>query len=136
MNRIYTLDSLPALAGEFWETYGDKTVFTFSGELGAGKTSFIQALCRAKQVEDLVSSPTFSLINEYRYPGGTIYHMDLYRIKDEEEAIRSGIEDSLYSGAICLVEWPERAPDLFPEGTIHVSLETVDESSRKIWITL
>ena len=103
--------------------------------MGAGKTTFIQALCKAKKVEDLVGSPTFSLINEYRFPEGIIYHLDLYRLKDEEEAIRAGIEDCLYSGEICLVEWPERAPGIFPPDTLHLLIEELDEMKRKIKVT-
>ena len=114
--------------------YADKKVFAFGGKMGVGKTTFIHALCEAKKVKDVVSSPTFSLINEYSYPGGTIYHLDLYRLKDEEEAIRAGIEDCLYSDDICLVEWPERASGIFPPGTLHLLIETVDKTRRKIRI--
>jgi tRNA threonylcarbamoyladenosine biosynthesis protein TsaE len=77
-----------------------------------------------------VSSPTFSIINEYSYDGGTVYHIDLYRLKDEEEAIRAGVEDCLYSGNICLVEWPERAAAIFPAHTVHVYLDAADEQTR------
>ncbi len=135
MKRIFTLSTIQSLAQEFWSIYGDKKVFAFGGQLGAGKTTFIHALCEEKKVTDWVGSPTFSLINEYRYPEGTIYHLDLYRLKDEEEAIRAGIEDCLYSGDICLVEWPERAPGIFPPGTLHLLIETIDKNRRKIRVT-
>ncbi len=85
-----------------------------------------------KNVKETVSSPTFSIINEYSYPGGILYHLDLYRLKDEQEAIRAGVEDCLYSGEICLVEWPERAPGIFPEDTLEIFLEIQDENTRKI----
>ena len=106
--------------------------------MGAGKTTFIHALCDAKGVKDRVSSPTFSLINEYEYDAGEnqpkkkIYHIDLYRLRDEEEARQAGIEDCLDGGQICLVEWPEKAPDLFPPDTFHVTIEVIDEQTRSL----
>lgn len=100
--------------------------------MGAGKTSFIRALCKLKNVKETVGSPTFSIINEYSFPGGLIYHLDLYRLKNEEEAIRAGVEECLTSGEICLVEWPDRAPGIFPEDTLGISLETMDEITRKL----
>jgi tRNA threonylcarbamoyladenosine biosynthesis protein TsaE len=100
--------------------------------MGAGKTSFIRALCAVKNVQDTIGSPTFSIINEYKYSGGRIYHLDLYRLKDEAEAIRAGVEDSLYSGDICLVEWPERAPGIFPADTLGITLQTINETTRKL----
>lgn len=135
MNRIFTLSSLPALAGEFWRAYPDKKIFAFRGGLGAGKTTFIHALCREKKVSDTLSSPSFPLINEYHYPGGILYHLDLYRLQGEEEAVRAGIEDCLYSGQICLVEWPGRAPGIFPPETLQLDIEILDETHRKITIT-
>jgi tRNA threonylcarbamoyladenosine biosynthesis protein TsaE len=132
MERIFSLSAIQPLAREFWSVYAGKKIFCFSGELGAGKTTFIHALCEVKKVADSVSSPTFPIINEYAYPGGTIYHIDLYRIKDEDEAIRAGVEDCLYSGDICLVEWPERARGIFPPGAVQVRMEPVGLSRRKI----
>jgi len=117
---------------EFWQLYKDKKVFAFEGEMGAGKTTFIHALCDAKQVSSTVGSPTFSIINEYGFPFGKIFHIDLYRLKDEEEAIRAGVEDCLYSGEICLVEWPQRAPGIFPPETVHISIGLLDRVTRKI----
>ncbi len=87
---------------------------------------------RAKGVTDVVGSPTFSIINEYRYPGGSIFHIDLYRLKDEAEAARAGVEDVLFSRELCLVEWPDRAPGIFPPDTIHLRLEALDRDTRKI----
>lgn len=135
MERAFTLSTIGAVAHEFWLAYADKKVIAIEGKMGAGKTTFIQALCEAKKVEDLVGSPTFSLINEYRFPDGIIYHLDLYRLKDDEEALRAGIEDCLYSGEICLVEWPERAPGIFPPGTLHLLIEVLDKTRRKIRVT-
>lgn len=138
MDRTFTLDAINAVAKEFWAHTKDRTVFAFHGPMGAGKTTFIHALCDEKGVKDVVGSPTFSLVNEYAYScEGTkkaIFHLDLYRIKDEEEAVRAGIEDVLYSGNICLAEWPEKAPGIFPPGTVHVYIELANNGSRHIKI--
>ncbi len=126
----FTLADIDVIATRFWQAFGQYKVFAFYGQMGAGKTTFIHALCNAKQVSNTVGSPTFSIINEYSYPGGVIQHMDLYRLKNEEEAVQAGVEDALYSGNTCLVEWPERIPNLFPENTINIYLESVDEQTR------
>jgi tRNA threonylcarbamoyladenosine biosynthesis protein TsaE len=132
MELRFQLQDIAHAAGVFWQAYPLQSVFAFHGDMGAGKTTFIHQLCVARGVTDTVGSPTFSIINEYRYPGGRIFHIDLYRLKDEEEAIRAGVEDVLYSGDICLVEWPQRAPDIFPPDTVHVRLEVLDPDTRKI----
>ncbi len=132
MERIFTLPEIDETARAFWDSFPDKKIYAFQGKMGAGKTSFIRALCASKKVKEMVGSPTFSIINEYSSPSGTIYHLDLYRLKDEEEALRAGVEDCLYSGEICLVEWPDRAPGIFPGDTLVTLLETVDEKTRKI----
>lgn len=134
MEIQFSLDHIDAAAQDFWNAVGASTIFAFHGPLGAGKTTFIKQLCRQKGVTSPVSSPTFSIINEYDYPGGSLYHIDLYRLKDEDDAIRAGVEDCLYSGRICLVEWPERAPGLFPEGTVKLYFTVVDPGSRIISI--
>lgn len=126
----FTLNNLQGVVAAFNTRFGSSRVFAFHGQMGAGKTTFIHALCDALGVSSTVSSPTFSIINEYGYPEGTVYHIDLYRLKDEEEAVRAGVEDCLYSGAYCLVEWPERAPGLFPAGTVHVYMEATDDQTR------
>jgi tRNA threonylcarbamoyladenosine biosynthesis protein TsaE len=130
MELTFTLAHIGEVATRFWNETEGHRVFAFHGQMGAGKTTFIHALCDAQQVSSTVGSPTFSIINEYNYPGGSICHIDLYRLKDEEEAIRAGVEDALYSGNICLVEWPERIPGLFPEDTLHVYIDTVDDQTR------
>jgi tRNA threonylcarbamoyladenosine biosynthesis protein TsaE len=134
MEWSFSLDNINDVAKDFWKAADGKTVFAFHGQMGAGKTTFIHALCDAKGVKDVVGSPTFSIINEYEYDcEGTkkvLFHMDLYRLKDEEEALRAGVEDALFSGYICLVEWPEKAPGLFPDNTVHVYLEMIDSSFR------
>lgn len=109
-------------------------VIAFHGNMGSGKTTFIHALCGVKGVKDVVGSPTFSIINEYYFPDGMIFHIDLYRLKDEQEAIRAGVEDCLYSDHICFVEWPEKAPAIFPADTVHVFVEVVDSENRRLTI--
>ena len=132
MELAVTLADIKTKAQEFWKAVGNDKVIAFHGQMGAGKTTLIHALCEVLQVNSTISSPTFSIINEYSYPGGTIYHIDLYRLKDEDEAIRAGVEDCLYSGNICLVEWPERAPGIFPETTRHVEIQFVDMHTRRL----
>lgn len=132
MTITFNLETIDEAAARCWSAIGNAKVLAFHGQMGAGKTTFIHALCRAKQVTGQVSSPTFSIINEYAYPGGVLYHIDLYRLQQEEEAFRAGVEDCLYSGNICLVEWAERAPTLFPAGTIHITIELIDPTTRKL----
>ncbi len=134
MELRFHLQEIAAAARSFWQLFPLPAVFAFHGDMGAGKTTFIHALCSLKGVTDTVGSPTFSIINEYRYAGGKIYHIDLYRLKDEEEAIRAGVEDVLYSGDLCLVEWPDRAPGIFPPDTIQLRLEVIDRDTRKITV--
>ena len=132
MELRFQLQGIGTVADAFWHAFPLQKVFAFHGDMGAGKTTLIHSLCLARGVTDTVGSPTFSIINEYRYPGGSIFHIDLYRLKDEEEAIRAGVEDVLYSGELCLVEWPDRAPDIFPPDTVHIHLEVLDPDTRKI----
>lgn len=138
MEWTFSLDNINEVAIQFWKGAGEKKVFAFHGQMGAGKTTFIHALCDAKGVKDVVGSPTFSIINEYAYDcEGTkkvLFHMDLYRIKDEEEALRAGVEDALFSGHICLVEWPEKAPGIFPEDALHVYIELINSTTRRLKI--
>ncbi len=111
--------------------------FAFHGEMGAGKTTFINAICKKLGVVDNISSPTFSIINEYYSADlGKLYHIDLYRLKDGKEAIAAGVEDCMYSGSYCFVEWPERAPELFPTETIHCFLSVIDSDNRKLKLKL
>ena len=134
MHLTFTLDEIQATAKFFLQFVARKKVFAFHGQMGAGKTTFIHALCNEWQVRDSVSSPTFSIINEYESKTGRIFHIDLYRLTDMEEAIHAGVEDCLCSGNICLVEWPERAVALFPEDTVHVYLDAINEQTRHIHI--
>ena len=111
-------------------------IITFSGEMGAGKTTFINAICRELGVEESVTSPTYAIIQEYHFENNIIYHMDLYRIKSIEEAIDAGVEDCFKVVKYALVEWPERAVLLFPEETVHASLQTISDSMRKLIVQL
>ena len=126
------LHDIRKMAETVWKAVGDAKVIAFHGEMGSGKTTFIHALCEVKQVSSTIGSPTFSIINEYVFPGGTIFHIDLYRLEDEGEAIRAGVEDCLYSGNICLVEWPEKARGIFPENTLNVYLDFIDSQTRRL----
>jgi tRNA threonylcarbamoyladenosine biosynthesis protein TsaE len=138
MEWLFTLSNINDVAKQCWKAMEGKTIIAFHGPMGAGKTTFIHAMCEIKGVTGVVGSPTFSIINEYAYScEGTpraIFHMDLYRLRDEEEAIRAGVEDALYSGALCLVEWPEKAPGIFPDDTVHASIELVDGQTRRLKI--
>lgn len=137
MEVNFTLDNIQEIAAEISAAASDYHVLALHGEMGAGKTTLIQALCKAMHVEDVITSPTFSIINQYKTNNGqTVYHMDLYRIKDEAEAINSGVEDCLYSGDICFVEWPEKAENIFPEKTLHLTITSVDENTRKLKLNL
>src|SRR6516225_825946 len=104
MEMVFNLNSISEACEEFLRIYSLKKIFAFHGQLGAGKTTFIHYLCEQLQVKQVVGSPTFSIINEYSYPGGRVFHIDLFRLNDEEEAIRAGVEDCLYSGEYCFVE--------------------------------
>lgn len=135
-----SLDDLAQFATHFWQRVGSTTVFLFYGEMGAGKTTVIEALCAAKGVKERMGSPTFSIINQYGYEEAgrerLIYHIDLYRLKDEAEIIQAGVEDAVYSGDICFVEWPQKAPDLFDENAAKVFIEPMDENTRRINVVL
>jgi tRNA threonylcarbamoyladenosine biosynthesis protein TsaE len=135
-----SFDELENFAEQFWKYVGGKKVFAFHGEMGAGKTTIVNALCQSKGVEDVTGSPTFSIINEYCYfeneESKKIFHIDLYRLKDEQEVVQAGVEDCVYSGSICVIEWPEKAPGLFDEATVHVFIEPVSATERKVDISL
>jgi len=130
MELAFTLDQIDAAASQFWKQAGASRVFAFHAPMGTGKTTFIVALCRALGVTTPGSSPSFALVNEYQLPSGEpVYHADLYRIESEAEAREAGIEELLYSGAICLVEWPEKAPGILPPHTVHLLLEILPGSA-------
>ncbi len=136
--KKYTLPEIDQTARWLLDELKDRKVIALHGTMGAGKTTLVSAICSLLKVEDVVSSPTFSVINEYRYHENGIkkrlYHIDLYRLKDEEEAIRTGVEDCLYSGDYCFVEWPERAEALFPDDTITLYLRVEGDTDRSLEI--
>src|ERR1700730_3689445 len=130
MTINYSLEQIHDIATICLQKINGRKVVAFHGPMGSGKTTLIRAICDKKGVTSFVSSPTFALINEYTVPDGSIYHIDLYRLNDEEEAVRAGVEDVLYSGKTCLVEWPEKAPSIFPEGTAHIRIEPAGGNMR------
>ncbi len=136
MEFRYRLKDIEETARDVYEACKTCTTWAFYGPMGAGKTTFIHALCSVLGVKDTVSSPTFAIVNEYKAPGGNIYHMDWYRLKDEEEALQAGVEDYLYSNDLCLVEWPQKAAGLLPEHTMYIHIDVIDEFSRVIKIEL
>ncbi len=136
--KINSLDQLAQAAHDFVELMGDETVYAFYGEMGAGKTTFINELCHALGVEeDSTSSPSFAIVNEYRSDttAELIYHFDLYRLEDVEEALDLGIEDYFDSGALCLLEWPERIDPLLPDDVVKVTI-SVDPVSDQRTLTV
>jgi tRNA threonylcarbamoyladenosine biosynthesis protein TsaE len=140
MDFHFSLNELPAFAKSFWKAAGKSKIFAFHGQMGAGKTTIIEALCREKGVRESMGSPTFSIINEYRFVENEIeqiiYHIDLYRLKDEQEIVQAGVEDCVYSEQFCFVEWPEKAPGLFDNSAAHVFIEPIDESHRSLKMEL
>ncbi len=137
--RIANLESLAAAAEEFIGLMDDYTVFAFNGDMGAGKTTFIRALARALGVDaEEANSPSFSLINEYRSDttAELIYHFDLYRLESLDEALEIGVEDYFDSGAVCLIEWPERVADILPDDAVRVDISEDADGSRLLKVTL
>lgn len=129
--RINSLDTIHEAAKEFIKGMGDGKVFAFYGKMGAGKTTFIKALCEVLGVKDVITSPTFAIINEYTDGNDNpIYHFDFYRIKKLEEVYDMGYEDYFYSGNLCLLEWPELVEDVLPENVIKVTIEEQPDGSR------
>ena len=115
---------------------GDKRIFLFKGEMGAGKTTFIKALCKALNVEDVINSPTFSIINEYiTKDNDVVYHFDFYRVKTEYEAQDIGVEEYFYSDSYCFIEWPSKIPHLIPDEHILIEIIVVDKDKRQLLIT-
>jgi len=132
--NVPTLEALPQAAHDFVAAMDDRTVFAFHGEMGAGKTTFIKALCLVLGVEDEVNSPTFAIVNEYRSAttAELIYHFDCYRLKKIEEALDLGFEDYMESSALCFIEWPEIVDELLPGDTVHVDITVGEDGSRTI----
>lgn len=135
--EIHTLNDLPIAAMRFLEETTNRKIFAFSGEMGAGKTTFILSLLQAMGVEDRQGSPTYSLVNSYNTPAfGKMYHFDLFRLQSEEEAFDIGIEEMLYGDGYCFIEWPEKIANLLPEHTIWVTINVNERGERKISIDI
>ncbi|OCW92898.1 tRNA (N6-adenosine(37)-N6)-threonylcarbamoyltransferase complex ATPase TsaE [Macellibacteroides sp. HH-ZS] len=134
--QINSLDSIRESAKAFLAAMDDRTVFAFHGEMGAGKTTFIKAICEELGVEDVINSPTFAIINEYRSEttGELIYHFDFYRINKLSEAEDIGTEDYFYSGALCFIEWPEKIEDLLPGDVVEVTIKENPDGTRTVEI--
>ncbi len=131
--EIPSLRSIDTAAKQLVETFGDHTKVAFSGEMGAGKTTLIQAVCRQLGVHDIVNSPTFALINEYFTDSGdSVYHFDLYRINDISEMYDMGYEDYFFSDAYCFIEWPEKAADLLPPNLLFLTITVNEDGSRTV----
>ena len=132
--KINSLADINEAAKQFIENMGDGKVFAFYGKMGAGKTTFIKAICEKLGVDDVITSPTFAIVNEYQSAttGDSIYHFDFYRIKKLEEVYDMGYEDYFYSGSLCFLEWPELIDDLLPEDATKVTIEATDDGGRVV----
>ena len=134
--KIQSLEQIHEAAREFISAMGDNTVFALYGKMGAGKTTFVKALCEELGVSDVITSPTFAIVNEYRSDegGDLIYHFDFYPIKKLSEVYDMGYEDYFYSGALCFIEWPELVEELLPGDAVKVTIEELEDGTRKIVI--
>ena len=126
------IENIREVARKFVEEIGERRVFAFYGKMGAGKTTFIKAVCEELGVEDVITSPTFAIVNEYTTGENSIYHFDFYRIKKLEEVYDMGYEEYFYSGALCFIEWPELIEELLPEDAVKVIIETLPSGGRSI----
>ena len=134
--QINNLENIRQAANAFIRLMDCNTVFAFYGKMGAGKTTFIKAICEELSVEDMINSPTFTIINEYRSEktGEQIYHFDFYRINKLCEACDIGVEDYFYSGALCLIEWPEIIESLLPDNTVRITIDEKENGGRELFI--
>ena len=138
--KINSLDSIREAARQFIDGIGQHRVFAFYGNMGAGKTTFVKAICEELGVDDVITSPTFAIINEYALDSdllpdvSSVYHFDFYRIKKLEEVYDMGYEDYFYSGALCFIEWPELIEELLPEDAVKVSIKENPDGSRTVEI--
>ena len=132
--KIQDIEHIREAAREFINQIGDRRVFAFYGKMGGGKTTFVKAICEELGVEDVITSPTFAIINEYTQPDGEpLYHFDFYRIKKLEEVYDMGYEDYFYSGALCFIEWPELIEEVLPDDAVRVHIEVQPDDSRLVF---
>lgn len=129
---IPSISNLPQAARAIIEHAGNNRIFLFYGDMGAGKTTLIKELCKALGTTDNISSPTFSIVNEYHTAKDKIYHFDFYRLKDQTEALDMGYEEYFYAGAWCFIEWPEKIPDLLPQHYSNITIKVLDDGAR--WV--
>lgn len=132
---VKNINELQFAAEQLVRFAGDEKIFLLYGDMGAGKTTFIQSICKALGAREPVTSPTFSIVNEYQGTGAKIYHFDFYRLKKQDEALDMGYEEYFYSGNYCFIEWPEKIPDLLPEHYIRVDIEVLSNDKRKLTFT-
>lgn len=133
--KIQSLEEISSAARQFVESIGERRIFAFYGSMGAGKTTFIKAICEELGVEDVITSPTFAIVNEYTTgTGKPLYHFDFYRIKKLDEFYDMGGEDYFGSGNICFIEWPELIEDVLPEEAVIVNIKEVDDGSRLVTV--
>ena len=134
MDQIYTLDQTNEIANQLVQQYASNTVWVFQAPMGAGKTTLIAAIGKAMGIQEAMSSPTFSIMNEYEVQGKLIYHMDWYRLDNEAEARQAGVEAALEEADMSLVEWPEKASNLVPDDAVLIHIEILDPNRRRIYI--
>lgn len=132
MTIKYSLDNISEAAQQFISQMDNNTLFAFYGSMGAGKTTFIKAVCEQLGVEDVITSPTFAIVNEYEAHDGVIYHFDFYRIKKPSELMDMGAEDYFYSGQLCFMEWPELVEEALPLNTKKIKITVVSDTEREI----
>ena len=131
--KINHIDEIRDVARQFLKRVGDHKIMAFYGKMGVGKTTFIKALCEELGVQDVINSPTFAIVNEYMDgEGETIYHFDFYRIKRPEEVFDIGFEEYVYSGKLCLMEWPELIEPVLPEETLKITITENPDTTRTI----
>jgi len=129
---VRDLEELRGAAKRILGLFPEEKIFLFEGDMGAGKTTLVKAFCEELEVKDTASSPTYSIVNEYVYPRGKIFHFDFFRIKSEIEAYDLGFEEYLYSGNLCFIEWPEKIKGLWPENYIKVVIDQTEDQQRSI----
>ncbi len=133
MDQVYTLEQTDQVAAQLVQKYATHPVWVFQAPMGAGKTTLIAAIGRALGIQQAMSSPTFSIMNEYEVQGKLIYHMDWYRLESEAEARQAGVEAAMEEADLSLVEWPEKAPNLVPEQAVVFNIEFIDPNQRRIY---